>query len=119
MVGQPGKGETKKLTDAAEYWFSGGVKDETPDDAAALGVIFPDEAVQSGDFEVWPENWPAVEMWLRIQTQWRTSVSGIVGLDYSVLPWLFTMYEVSTPRDLLEDLQTMEASVLVLMSKEA
>lgn len=55
---------------------------------------------------------------MRVQTQWRTSMSGAVGLDYSVLPWFFRMYEVKDPRSLLEDLQVMEATVLAAMSKE-
>ena len=57
-------------------------------------------------------------MWSRIQTQWRTGVSGVLGLDYSVLPWLFKMYEVEDHRSLLEDLQVIEATVLTAMSKE-
>lgn len=75
--------------------------------------------MQPEDYEVWPENWPALEMWCKVQTQWRTSMSGAVGLDYSVLPWLFKMYEVEDDRSLLEDLQAMEATVLAAMSKEA
>lgn len=81
-------------------------------------MILPDDAVTPKDYEVWPENWPALEMWWRIQTQWRTSVSGVIGLDYSVLPWIFRMYQVEDPRALLEDLQAMEGTVLALMSKE-
>lgn len=68
---------------------------------------------------MWEENWEAVVMWSRVQTQWRVSMSGAVGLDYSVLAWLFKMYEVEDPRSLLEDLQVMEAAVLAAMSKEA
>lgn len=82
-------------------------------------MILADNAVPSEDFEVWPENWPALEMWCRVQTQWRTSTGGAIGLDYSVLPWLFKMYDVEDPRSLLEDLQAMEGTVLGLMSKEA
>lgn len=74
---------------------------------------------EPSDFEVWPENWEAIEMWLRMQTQWRTSAGGAVGLDYSVLAWLFKMYPVEDPRALLEDLQIMEGAALVAMHKEA
>ena len=95
------------------------MKDDTPDDAAVLGVILPEDTASSGDFEVWPENWPVLQMWCRVQTQWRASMSGALGLDYSVLPWLFKMYEVEDPRTLLEDLQVMEGTVLGLMNKEA
>ena len=42
------------------------------------------------DCDVWEENWPIVQMFLRIQTQWRVSMSGPVGLDYASLNWLCT-----------------------------
>lgn len=93
------------------------MQDDTPDDAAVFGVIIPEEPDDSGDFEVWPENWEAVEMWCRAQTQWRVGMSGAIGLDYSVLAWLFRMYKVEDPRALLEDLQVMEATALSEMSK--
>lgn len=72
----------------------------------------------SDEFEVWPENWDAVVMWTRIQTQWRVGAGGAIGLDYSVLAWLFRMYEVEDPRSLLEDLQVMEGAALVAMNKD-
>lgn len=118
MAGQPEQGQAKKLTDAAEHWASGGVKDETPDDAAVLGVLLPDEASAADEFQVWPENWETIVMWCRVQTQWRTSSGGAVGLDYSVLAWLFKMYAVEDPRALLEDLQVMESAALTAMHKE-
>ena len=70
-------------------------------------------------FEVWPENWNTVVMWCRVQTQWRTSAGGAIGLDYSVLAWLFNMYAVDDPRALLEDLQAMEGAALAAMNKES
>lgn len=70
-------------------------------------------------FEVWPENWDAVVMFSRVQTQWRTSAGGAIGLDYSVLAWLFKMYSVEDQRALLEDLQTMEGAALAAMNREA
>lgn len=69
-------------------------------------------------FEVWPENWDAIEMWCRVQTQWRTSAGGAVGLDYGALAWLFKMYAVEDPRALLEDLQVMEGAALAAMNRE-
>lgn len=86
-------------------------------DAAAFGLALP---MPDGpeDFEVWEENWLAVEMFLRCQTQWRTSMSGLLGLDYGPLAWLFRLYEVKEPRSLLEDLQVMEGAVVQLLNKE-
>ena len=87
-------------------------------DAAAFGIALP---MPDGpeDFEVWPENWPAVEMFLRCQTQWRTSMNGVVGIDYGALAWLFRLYEVEDPRSLLEDLQVMEGAVMQILNKES
>lgn len=70
------------------------------------------------DFEVHPENWPAVEMFLRLQTQWRTSMSGVVGLDYSAVQWLFRLYGVEDQRALLEDLQIMEVAAMQSINKQ-
>jgi hypothetical protein len=69
--------------------------------------------------EVWEENWPAVEMFLRCQTQWRVGVNGILGLDYGPVAWLFSLYAVEDPRSLLEDLQVMEDAVLKTINKRS
>jgi hypothetical protein len=73
----------------------------------------PDE-----DFGIWPENWPAVEMFLRAQTQWRTTMSGVIGLDYAAVRWLFRLYEVQDQRALLEDLQTMEVAAMQAINNQ-
>ena len=36
-------------------------------------------------FEVWPENWPAVEVFFDIANQWRSDMAGPSALDYNVL----------------------------------
>jgi hypothetical protein len=61
---------------------------------------------------VWEENWPAVEMFLRCQTQWRSSMAGLLGLDYGAVAWLLRLYEVEDQRAVLEDLQVMEAAAM-------
>jgi hypothetical protein len=77
------------------------------------------EPEPDGDFEVWEENWPVVEMFLRCQTQWRTTMSGVLGLDYGAVAWLFMMYEVKDQRALLEDLQVMEAAAMVTINSRS
>ena len=91
--------------------------DETDADAAALGIVMPEQPRE--DFEVWEENWPVVEMFLRVQTQWRTTMNGVLGLDYGALAWLFMMYEVKDQRALLEDLQVMEAAAMVTINSRS
>lgn len=89
--------------------------DDPHEDAAALGVILPEQEA-SLDCEVWEENWPALEMFLRAQTQWRTTMNGVLGLDYGAVAWLFKMYAVEDPRSLLEDLQVMEAAAMAVIN---
>lgn len=73
----------------------------------------PEEVTGPTVFKVWPENWEAVLMFLRLQTQWRHGSRGPAGLDLSVAAWLFSLYQVQSPRQMLEDLQIMEAAYLV------
>ena len=71
-------------------------------------------------FEVWEENWPAIEMFLRIQTQWVFAGMGsIVGLNYQSLEFLFRIYEVKNPVELLEEIQEIERGVLDVLKREA
>ena len=80
-----------------------------------LGLVLPEQD-RSDDFEVWEENWPVLEMFLRCQTQWRTTMSGVLGLDYAAVAWVHKLYEVEAQRALLEDLQVMEAAAMVTIN---
>lgn len=44
---------------------------------------------EASDFEqevgIWPDNWEAFEVFAAMQTQWRVSMAGPVGLDYNAL----------------------------------
>ena len=80
------------------------------------------EEKQGDDFEVWEENWEAVMMFLRMQTQWTTSMAGYVGLKYEVLlgsGGLFDLYNVEDRRDVLERLQILEATALSELRKRS
>jgi hypothetical protein len=93
------------------------VVDETDADAAALGIVMPEPEPEH--FEVWEENWTVVQMFLRCQTQWRTTMNGVLGLDYGAVAWLFKMYAVKDPRELLEDLQIMEAAAMLTINNRS
>ena len=79
--------------------------------------ITPPEPVNK-DYAVLPENIDAVAMFCRMGTQWRVGMNGREGLDLSLLPWLLTLYPSDEPRQLLEDLQVMERTVLEESAKE-
>jgi hypothetical protein len=67
---------------------------------------------------VFEENWAVVEMFLRLQTQWRTSMSGVLGLDYVAVEWMLRLYGVEDQRSMLEDLQVMEGAALTLINNK-
>lgn len=69
---------------------------------------------------MWEENWDALMMFLRMQTQWTVTMGGYVGLKYEVLlgaSGLMSLYDVENPREMLEDLQVMEAAALSELNK--
>jgi len=60
-------------------------------------------------------------MFLRMQTQWNVTMGGYVGLKYEVLlgaGGLMSLYDVDNPRELLEDIQSMEAAALAELNKK-
>lgn len=70
-------------------------------------------------YEVWEENWPVVQMFLRLQTQWRTTMAGVFGLDYNAVGWVLKLYKVEDQRSMLEDLQVMEAAALLKLNERS
>ena len=75
------------------------------------------EAVQE-DFEVWDENWEAMMMFLRMQTQWNVSMNGLVGLNYQALEILIRLYKIEEPLKLFERVQVIERAALVKMNSK-
>lgn len=69
-------------------------------------------------YEVIPEAWDAVEVFLFVQTQWRVDSGCIVGLDYNAVKWVFDLLEVKKPVELLADLRVIEAKVVETFSKK-
>ena len=72
-------------------------------------------------FEVIDDNWIAVEMFVKAQTQWQTSFGGFVGLKYEIFLMqggLFDLYNVKDRTKILEELQIMESYALPELNKE-
>lgn len=81
-----------------------------------------DEAKAESDrarlFEVWEENWPVLQMFLRIQTQWNVHpMGGYVGMNYQSAEFAFKIYNVKNRREMLEGLQTIEFEVLKVVDE--
>ena len=57
-------------------------------------------------------------LFIKMMTQWRTTMGGVIGLDYSVLQMLFDLYDVNNRTDIFEDIQVMEREAMSHMNKE-
>lgn len=73
--GRP-KGKLKRATEAL-YW-----KEPAPED---IPPGFLPEDYSSPEVDLWPENWPAIDLFTKLHTQWRIGVNGPIGLDYNVV----------------------------------
>lgn len=71
------------------------------------------------DFEVWEENWAAVNLFLRVQTQWRVGGLGtLIGLCYSDVLSVGRLLKIPNLPEVFEDLQVLEVTVVRLINKE-
>ncbi|AEI91242.1 gp42 [Escherichia phage phiEB49] len=50
-----------------------------------------------------------------VSTQWRVGMNGATGIDYSVLPFLFDVYNVKDKEMTLNDLRVLECKALEMM----
>lgn len=98
------------------YLFRGDVKTQEMDDAAkAFGVTLL-EPEQPHHYELWAEHAPALDLFLRSTTQWRTRGEAFVGLDYGPVLQLAQLYGVADLPMVLEDLQVMELHAVSRMN---
>lgn len=76
-------------------------------DPDQMGDIKPDPP-----FEVWPENWDAVQVFMACSTQWRSApMGGVTGLDYTAVMSVMSLY-TDAQRETLQRIQIMEAEIL-------
>lgn len=80
---------------------------------AAIGLTAADFEAED-TVEVWPDNVAAVNLLIRMGTQWRVGMAGLIGLDYSALPAVLRLSGVprSEWAELFEDLQVLEGAAL-------
>lgn len=128
-------GQGKKLADAARllargelHFTSKGGGNEPDQDLvktlAALGLeAEPAELaafVEDPPFHLWPEHVPALDLWGRVQTQWRMGFDGATGLDYAGVEVVMRRHGV--PRgerdERFAELQVMERAALAAWSEK-
>lgn len=69
------------------------------------------------DFIVMEENWPALEVFLTCQTQWRYSMSGPIGIDYTSLLSVISLYSAKKKRQLFDEVRLIELGALNAISE--
>jgi hypothetical protein len=90
--------------------------DETAKDAAVFGIE-PPPSKAAVNYEVEPDAWAAVRVFLKVQTQWRTDSGTLIGLDYSAVRWVFDLLQIADPAEVFSDLQIIEATVVGAINK--
>lgn len=98
--------------DAARFWCGERVIDTSIDDLKFFGIDHGPVKKEQDLMKIWPENWETLETFFKIGTQWRTSMSGVVGLDYSVLMMVMDMYDIKDKKAVFEGVQIMESAAI-------
>lgn len=77
------------------------------------------QAQEQDEFEVWPENWDTVQLFLLVQTQWRTgSMGGVIGLDYTAIDSAVRFAEMDVTPEMFKGLRVMESSAVNALNEE-
>ncbi|MCV2349338.1 DUF1799 domain-containing protein [Paucibacter sp. Y2R2-4] len=94
---------------AIEAWLAAQEVDgEEPEDSDAQ-----DLGPSTGPLEIWPENWTVLQLFLRLQTQWRFKPCGTLqGLRYDAVEAVMRLGQMKRRRRLFEHLQEMETAAL-------
>lgn len=111
-------GARGKLAGAARHLFHQSTAGQQPDMAAKAAALniqgYVPPKVEEQDYRIRSDCWAAVEMFTRILNQPQNGPIGAVSLE-----WLFRLYEVKEPRQMMEDLRIMEHAWLDEIEKAA
>jgi hypothetical protein len=92
----------------------------TPTAAELAGTGFVPADYDSDDFELWPENMPAINLFSTLQTQLRTGGMGPTGFDYNVYFARMDRMKLSDQDYdwLFDDIRVIESEALQAMTKK-
>lgn len=70
------------------------------------------------DISVWAINWPALQVFNAMSTQWRQGFGGPTGLDYGVLPAVMDLAGIEPEQraEVFADVRVMEREALQAMA---
>lgn len=92
-----------------------------PTEAELKGTGFTPADYETDDFEVWPENMPAINLFSTLQSQLRTGgMGGAIGFDYNV--YFFRMDRMKLSEQayewLFSDIRVIESEALTALNKK-
>lgn len=78
-------------------------------------------AIQAAkEFHVWPENMPAINLFLTLSTQWIVGPGGVTGLNY--IPLFHRMDRMDLSEQdyewMFDDIRVIESAALASMNKK-
>lgn len=106
--------------DAVAHWYARS-GDNGVSDYEDFGPLPPEiaEAIEAdANFDLWPDNEASFVLFTRLQTQWRTGMSGATGLDYHGVGAAVRMMGKPMTPELFSDVQLMERAALIAMQKK-
>jgi hypothetical protein len=85
---------------------------------AAWGLSEDDYPAE--ELRIWPDNWQAVSQFTCLGTQWRMGMAGPVGIDYNVLPSVFTLNGIPETEwpELFQSIRVMESAALAMLHQK-
>lgn len=130
-VPQPGDGHRKKLEEVARFWARGDLQQEQDhakdqarlDEQYAFFGLVPDKPALP-DLEpvyLWPENVASWNLFMDVQTQWRSNGVGNTGLDYPSVHCVIDQHRVwrRRRRERFAEVQVMERACLEEWAEKA
>nr|WP_295832933.1 DUF1799 domain-containing protein [uncultured Azospirillum sp.] len=102
---------------AVRLWASGGAgrgEDNRDDAEGFFGVVGDEDPADDAPYVVWPENRPALDLFLALGTQWRRAgLDGqATGLDYGAIAPTAALMGITTTPELFGDIRDMERVAL-------
>ena len=111
---------SKKLEAAGRHWAKPTGRDDT--EADLEWIQLPEAALPAKDndeFELYPENIEAWQVFNACATQWRIGMAGATGLDYAALESVLRLQRIKTKHhpDVFWRVQRIERGALNAMSE--
>lgn len=88
--------------------------DEVAEALAAVGLVAESAPPLYEEFHLWPEHWPAFQLFNRLQTQWTYGPMGPVGLNWPSVRSSPAFYELGRDNgeQVLSEVEVMERAYL-------